>query len=41
MCTVCVMCVGDLKEVTTAVAEVEMSDHLVDVVITLFDEDSE
>ncbi len=32
---------GDLKEVAKAVAEVELSDHFVDVVITLFDEDSE
>ncbi len=31
---------GDLKEVAKAVAEVELSDHFVDVVITLFDEDS-
>ena len=32
---------GDLKDVAKAVAGVELSDHLVDVVITLFDEDSE
>ncbi len=39
MCVLCA-CTGDLKDVTMAVAEVEMSDHLVEVVISLFDEDS-
>ena len=33
--------IADLKTVSLAVAGVDLSDHLVEVVITLFDEDGE
>ena len=40
-CCHCIIIIADLKTVSLAVAGVDLSDHLVEVVITLFDEDGE
>ena len=36
----CSWCAAELKQATTAAAAVELSDHLIEVVFALFDEDS-